>query len=137
MALATDTTGSVTCPAVFNALYGLRPTIGLLSRAGILPTTISLDTPGIIATWMNVLAHPDKRDPLTVSSSVKRSEDYAKDVDRKWKNWRIGVLDRPAFWNYSNSVWANLEPDYKVCFQSGQERSSPNCILPLISQTDA
>lgn len=121
VAFAVDTTGSITCPAAFNGLYGLRPTVGLLSRTGILPTTTSFDTPGVIvksvadiATWMNVLAQPDDNDPMTLGSSVKRSKDYSRSLHGGWKGLRIGVLDRAAFWNESKHVWSSEKDDREV-----------------------
>jgi amidase len=125
VAFATDTTGSVTCPAAFNALYGLRPTLGLLSRTGILPTTTSFDTAGVItksvadiALWMDVLAQPDKKDPLTMNASVKRPKSYAANIDGNWKKWRIGVLDRKVFWNESIPLITTEKEDLEVSWPS-------------------
>lgn len=48
LTVGTETAGSIICPAVMNGVVGLRPTVGLLSRSGIVPVTHKLDTPGPI-----------------------------------------------------------------------------------------
>lgn len=111
LALGTDTTGSVTCPASFNALYGLRPTKGLLSCKGILPTTTTFDTPGILAKssgdiglWMNALTQSATGDHV----------DYVPKVHDNWRNWRIGVLDRAAYWNASLPLMVTAAEEEEV-----------------------
>ncbi|MDR9415779.1 MAG: amidase [Gracilimonas sp.] len=48
-ALGTETNGSITCPASANGLVGIKPTVGLLSRSGIIPISYTQDTPGPMA----------------------------------------------------------------------------------------
>lgn len=74
--MGSDTCGSVRVPAAHNALAGLRPTQGLLSRAGIVPLSHTQDTAGPIArtvtdlaVLMDVLAGPDPADPTTAAST--------------------------------------------------------------------
>jgi amidase len=121
VSFGTDTTGSVSCPAAFNSLYGLRPSLGLLSRTGILPTSTSFDTPGLltksvrdIALWMDVVAQPDSKDAATIQGSVKRTQSYAKELSGHWKPWRIGVLDRAVFWNESIPLWTSQAQDHQM-----------------------
>lgn len=71
-ALGTDTSGSVRLPAAVNNLYGLRPTIGLASRAGIVPLSTTQDTPGPLARsvedlaiLLDAMAGSDPDDPAT------------------------------------------------------------------------
>ncbi|KAK7393942.1 hypothetical protein QQX98_013271, partial [Neonectria punicea] len=125
VSLGTDTTGSVTCVADFNALYGIRPSFGLLSRTGILSTTASFDTPGIlaksavdVAQWLDVLAQPDGRDPITVEAHKNRSPSYIEGLHQDWKRWRIGVLDRGAFWNASRAIFVTPEQDLQKLAES-------------------
>ncbi|RAR02945.1 amidase signature domain-containing protein [Stemphylium lycopersici] len=120
VAFGTDTTGMVTCPAAFNSLYGLRSTLGLLPRTGILPTTTSFDTPGLltksvggIALWM-VVAQTDPKDPATATSSLERPQSYAKELNGHWKPWRIGALDRPVFGNESIPIWTTQAQDHQM-----------------------
>ena len=63
---------------------------------------------------MNVLAQPDKSDPITLGPSLERSKDYRKGLDGGWSGLRIGVLDRGAFWNESRHVWCSEKDDHKV-----------------------
>jgi amidase len=73
LAVGTDTLTSVRAPAAFNAIVGLRPTTGLISRNGIAPRKLNVDTAGPMARTvtdatklLNVLAAPDPADPLSV-----------------------------------------------------------------------
>jgi amidase len=73
LAVGTDTLTSVRAPAAFNGIVGLRPTTGLISRNGIAPRKLNVDTAGPMARTvtdaaklLNVLAAPDPADPLSV-----------------------------------------------------------------------
>jgi len=70
VALGVETNGSITCPAAACGVVGLKPTVGLVSRVGVMPVMWTLDSPGPmartvadIAAVMNVLAHDDPDDP--------------------------------------------------------------------------
>jgi amidase len=74
-ALGTDTSGSVRAPASVTALAGLRPSFGLLSRRGILPASLTFDTPGIlahrvqeIASVLDAIAAMDPLDAATLDA---------------------------------------------------------------------
>lgn len=49
ISVGTETSGSIICPAAFNGVFGLKPTVGAIDRAGIIPITFSQDTPGPMA----------------------------------------------------------------------------------------
>lgn len=95
-AVGTETSGSITSPSSQNSVVGLKPTIGVLSRSGIVPISSTLDTPGPMtksvidnAILMNALRGFDKSDP----ASKKIEEDYVQNGFRnKFDNRRIGVL---------------------------------------------
>ena len=97
--IGTETDGSVICPSAVNGLVGIKPTIGLVSRAGIIPIAASQDTAGPMtrtvrdaAVLLGVLAGPDPRDPAT-SASAGRVVDYAKGLDAgALHGARIGVV---------------------------------------------
>ncbi|MQA91878.1 MAG: amidase [Gemmatimonas sp.] len=79
----TDTGGSVRGPAAANGLVGLRPTYGLISRHGVIPQALSLDTPGPlartvtdVAVVLGIVAGPDPNDEVTMSSGVAPHRDY-------------------------------------------------------------
>ena len=68
--VGTETDGSIICPASVNGLVGLKPTVGLVSRSGIIPIAVSQDTAGPmartvadVALLMTALAAVDRRDP--------------------------------------------------------------------------
>ena len=96
-AIGTETSGSLLSPATQNGLVTVKPTVGLISRTGILPIAHSQDTAGPLtrtvrdaAILLNVLAAPDPRDPATLQ--LKRPPDYTKFLDAGGlKDTRIGV----------------------------------------------
>lgn len=96
----TDTGGSIRGPSTSNGIVGLKPTHGLLSRAGIIPLALTFDTGGPmarsvydIAVSLNVTAGaPDPRDDATKKSEGKVQADYTKFLDpNALKGARIGV----------------------------------------------
>jgi amidase len=101
-AVGTETSGSLLSPACQCGLTTVKPTVGLVSRAGILPITHSQDTAGPLtrtvtdaALLLNVLAVPDPLDPTTVG--LRRPQDYTAALDRNGlKGARIGVPGDPA-----------------------------------------
>jgi len=71
LSVGTETAGSITCPASLNGVVGIKPTVGLLSRSGIIPVTSKLDTPGPMARTvreaallMNAMLGRDIADPV-------------------------------------------------------------------------
>jgi len=98
-AIGSETDGSVTCPAAMNGLVGLKPTVGLVSRTGIVPISHSQDTAGPIthtvkdaAALLTVMAGTDPKDPATVEADAHRT-DYLEGLDiHALKGARIGVM---------------------------------------------
>jgi amidase len=101
-AIGTETSGSLLSPATQNGLVTVKPTVGLVSRAGILPISHSQDTAGPLtrtvrdaAILLNVLAARDPLDPAT--RLLKRPKDYTAGLDRDGlKGARIGVPSDPG-----------------------------------------
>ena len=97
--IGTETDGSVVCPSNANSLVGLKPTLGLISRAGIIPIAHSQDTAGPMtrsvtdaALLLSVLTGIDARDDATRASNGKSFADYSKFLDANGlKGARIGV----------------------------------------------
>ena len=86
--LGTDTGGSVRGPSSANGIVGLKPTMGLLSRDGIVPLALSFDTAGPmarsvydVAAALNVLAGADSADPVTSGSEGNIADDYTRFLD--------------------------------------------------------
>lgn len=81
--LGTDTGGSIRGPSSANGIAGLKPTLGLNGRGGIIPLSLALDTVGPmarhvadLAAALNVMAGPDPRDPVTAAAAGKIAADY-------------------------------------------------------------
>ena len=101
-AIGTETSGSLLSPATQNGLVTVKPTVGLVSRAGTLPIAHSQDTAGPLtrtvrdaAILLNVLAQADPLDPAT--EHLRRPTDYTAYLDKDGlKGARIGVPSDPA-----------------------------------------
>jgi amidase len=98
--IGTETDGSVVCPSNANSLVGIKPTLGLISRAGIIPIAHSQDTSGPMcrsvtdaAILLGVLAGVDSRDDATKASAGKSFADYTKFLHEVYgfKGARIGI----------------------------------------------
>ncbi len=81
--VGTETDGSITCPAGVTGLVGLKPTVGVVSRSGIIPISISQDTAGPmgrtvtdVALLLNALAAVDADDPAGAAAAGLIPEDY-------------------------------------------------------------
>jgi len=98
-AIGTETDGSVVCPSSANSLVGIKPTVGLISRAGIIPIAHSQDTAGPMARTVSdavillgILTSQDPRDPATAESRGKALSDYTRFLDKDGlKGMRLGV----------------------------------------------
>ena len=97
--IGTETDGSITSPCSYNGLVGMKPTIGLVSRVGIIPIAHSQDTAGPMtrtvsdtAILLGVLTGIDPRDLATEKSSGKQYSDYTQFLDANGlRGARIGV----------------------------------------------
>lgn len=99
VAVGTETNGSIVCPSNANGVVGIKPTVGLVSRSGIIPIAHSQDTAGPMARTVTdaaILLGPmtglDSLDPVTADSSSRLHSDYAQFLDPAGlKGARIGV----------------------------------------------
>jgi amidase len=99
LAVGTETDGSVVCPSSANGIVGIKPTLGLVSRSGVIPIAHSQDTPGPMARTvrdtailLGALAGVDPRDAATGESGVKMPADYTSYLDPNGlRGARIGV----------------------------------------------
>ena len=99
LAIGTETDGSIICPAQTNGIVGIKPTLGLVSRSGIIPIAHSQDTAGPMArsvadaaVLLGVLTGLDLRDPATRLSRKRFLKDYTPFLDANGlKGARIGV----------------------------------------------
>ncbi len=99
VAIGTETDGSLTCPASVDGIVDIKPTLGLVSRAGIVPIAHSQDDPGPMArsvadaaAVLTVIAGSDPRDPWTKNANRHRT-DYTRFLKRgQLRGKRIGVV---------------------------------------------
>ena len=100
LAVGTETDGSIVCPASFNGLVGIKPTVGLVSRSGIIPISARQDTAGPMArsvadaaALLTVLAGYDPDDAATAPLKDAPPPDYRRFLDPgALKGKRIGVV---------------------------------------------
>jgi amidase len=110
VAVGTETDGSVVCPSNANGIVGIKPTLGLISRTGIIPIAHSQDTAGPMARTvrdatilLNALAGSDPRDSATTGSNGKIAADYSQFLDPHGLHGaRIGVARK--YFGFSDSV---------------------------------
>ncbi len=99
VAIGTETNGSIICPAAANGIVGIKPTVGLVSRAGIVPISSTQDTAGPMARdvrdaaiVLSAIAGGDPRDPATAEAG-RHATDYTRFLDPgALKGKRIGVV---------------------------------------------
>jgi len=111
VAVGTETDGSIVCPSSANSIVGIKPTLGLISRSGIVPLSHSQDTAGPMARTvadaailLAAMAGADPTDPATAESRGRLHEDYTRFLDpRGLQGARIGI-PREQFFGYSEET---------------------------------
>jgi amidase len=109
--LGTETDGSIVCPSSMNGLVGIKVTLGLTSRAGVVPISHDQDVVGPMgrtvadaATVLGALVGVDPRDPATAASAGNFFTDYTQFLDvNALRGARIGIA-RQTFWGYSDKT---------------------------------
>jgi amidase len=107
--IGTETDGSIICPSGATALVGIKPTLGLVSRSGIIPIAHSQDTAGPMArtvedaaTLLSILSGTDPRDPATANSGRPTSTSFESSLKADGlRGARIGVA-RTKLFGYSD-----------------------------------
>jgi amidase len=116
-AIGTETDGSIVCPSSANSLVGIKPTVGLVSRAGIIPISHSQDTAGPMARTvtdaaiiLGALTGEDPRDQTTAQSRGKTHTDYTRFLDKNGLNgMRVGVAKKHLGFNrYVDALMAQV-----------------------------
>ncbi len=108
--VGSETDGSIVCPASANGVVGIKPTIGLVSRSGIIPIAHSQDTAGPIcrtvadaAILLAAVAGKDPADSATEGARGKAQADYSKFLDRSGlRGARIGVIRK--FFDFNDAI---------------------------------
>jgi amidase len=115
LAVGTETDGSIVSPSSVNGIVGVKPTIGLVSRSGVIPISHSQDTAGPMArsvrdaaVLLGVLAGVDAEDKATTDPGRRAAADYTKSLDANGlRGARIGVVrNRFTFHDATDAVMA-------------------------------
>ncbi|MBE3556858.1 MAG: amidase [Firmicutes bacterium] len=130
-ALGTETDGSIVSPAAANGIVGIKPTVGLTSRRGVIPISHSQDTVGPLARTvadaallLTAIVGHDSHDPATAAAGQQAS-DYTRFLDREGlRGARIGVA-RAGFWGYSEKTDAIAEDALRIMRSLGAEIIDP------------
>ncbi len=126
VAVGTETNGSIICPSANNCLVGIKPTLGLISRSGIIPIAESQDTAGPMARTvtdavllLGAMVGTDVHDSVT-SSASKGLADYTKHLKKDGlKGKRIGVARN--YFGIASRIDAIIEDQLKILQNSGAE----------------
>ena len=130
-AIGTETDGSVVCPSSANGIVGIKPTLGLVSRVGVIPIAHSQDTAGPMtrtvwdaAILLGALAGVDPRDSATAASAGRVSPDYTKFLDPNGlKGSRIGVARK--YFGFNDAVDHFMENVINQIKKQGAEIIDP------------
>ncbi len=125
-ALGTETDGSIVCPSSASGIVGIKPTVGLVSRAGVVPVSHNQDTVGPhgrtvadAAALLGALTGADTRDAATAPSEGGRHADYARFLARDGlRGARVGVARTSGF-GASPKVDAIMETAIAVIREAG------------------
>jgi amidase len=131
-ALGTETDGSILCPGSVNGVVGIKPTLGLTSRAGVIPIAHSQDSVGLfgrtvadVALVLSAISGVDPRDPATAASAGRVPGDYRASLDANGlRGARIGI-PREVFFGYSEKADAIAEAAIAALRAAGAEVVDP------------
>lgn len=140
--IGTETDGSIVCPSNANGLVGIKPTVGLVSRSGIIPISASQDTAGPMcrtvrdaAALLGVMAGPDPRDAATAAAAKHVVPDYTAFCDAAGlKGARIGVV-RQLF-NAGPAVTKVMEESLAAMREAGAVLVDP-VVVPSLGKFEA
>ena len=129
--IGTETDGSIVCPSSSNGLSGIKPTVGLTSRAGIIPISHSQDGAGPMcrtlrdaAILLGAITGVDPDDPYTTASQGKSFTDYTQFLDsRGLKGARIGVARK--YFGFSEAVDSLMAEALAIMKREGAELIDP------------
>ncbi len=135
--IGTETDGSIVCPSSSNGLAGIKPTVGLVSRSGIIPISHSQDSAGPMcrtlrdaATLLGALTGVDPDDPATAAGAGKSHTDYTQFCDPNGlKGARIGVARK--YFGFSEAVDVLMEQSLDLLKKQGATLVDPADIETL------
>lgn len=120
LAIGTETDGSIVCPSQTNGIVGIKPTVGLVSRSGVIPISFTQDTPGPMARTvrdaaicLGALVGVDSADVKTLASKGQFHTDYTKFLNKDGlKGKRLGLYKVPMGINYKVDTLMNQAVKY-------------------------
>ena len=132
VSVGTETDGSIISPAAANGVVGIKPTVGLTSRAGVIPISSTQDTIGPFgrtvadaAALLGAMTGVDPRDPATEASAGHAHTDYTRFLDHDGlRGARIGV-PRAGYFGYSTSADAAADAAIDMLKSLGAEIIDP------------
>lgn len=135
--IGTETTGSILSPAGQNSVVGIKPTVGLISRSGVIPVSYSMDTPGPMAKTvrdaallLGAMTGVDEHDPATWSSEGAFKRDYTPYLrEDGLQGMRIGVPREP-FFNELNAEEKELMEAALETLRQGGATVIDNVVIP-------
>jgi len=141
VAVGTETDGSVVCPSSSNGIVGIKPTLGLISRTGIIPIAHSQDTAGPMArtvadatALLGAMTGVDKRDAATAKGTAHTQTDYTQFLDKSSvQGARLGIAR--AFFAFDDRVDRIMEESISALRHLGAEIIDP-VDLPKSSEYD-
>lgn len=141
VAIGTETDGSIVCPSSANGVAGIKPTVGLVSRTGIIPISHSQDSAGPMcrtlrdaAILLGALTGVDSEDAATSESQGRSFTDYTQFLDPNGlKGARIGVARK--YFGFSDFVDALMKESLEVLVKAGAELVDP-ADIPTLGKFD-
>src|ERR1700723_588428 len=122
--VGTETDGSIVCPSSANGLVGIKPTVGLVSRSGIIPISHTQDSSGPMcrtvrdaAILLGAMTGVDPDDAVTAASAGKSYVDYTQFLNSGKPGMRIGVVRK--YFGFSEAVDALMERAIDVLKKNG------------------
>lgn len=137
-AIGTETDGSIVCPSSSNGITGIKPTVGLVSRSGIIPISHTQDGAGPMcrtvrdaAILLGALVGIDPEDAATAESNGKSHSDYTEFLDANGlRGARIGVV-RKSYFGFNDAVDALIEQSLDAMKKQGATLVDPANIATL------
>jgi amidase len=140
VAIGTETDGSIVCPSAITGIVGIKPTVGLWSRTGVIPISHSQDTAGPMtrtvrdaAVLLGVATGVDAADPATAASEGNAHSDYTQFLDPAGlRGARVGVARN--FTGFPNAVIALLDQAAQAMRDQGAVIVDPADVRQLSSE---
>ena len=116
VAIGTETNGSISCPASVNGIVGFKPTVGLVSRHGIIPISSTQDTAGpmgksvkLVAEVLEAIAGPDTKDTATLFIPKDFNYDFTSELENNnIAGKRLGLLRSGENYDAANQLLKQL-----------------------------